>query len=100
MEEKKEHEFNSDLNPSNSFYRQLGQFSAEKARGLSEDYSYFYRAMVRIREAAVEGKRHIEIYCQLTQSDVDRIEAMGYTISTKEDMDEITNIYETVKITW
>ena len=100
MEDQKELEFNSDLNPSNSFYRQLGQFSAEKARGLSEDYSYFYRAMKEIRDIAKSGRRRALFIDVLTSDNVDRIEAMGYTISSKENLDETTNIYETVKITW
>ena len=100
MEEKKDLEFNSDLNPSNSFYRSLSQFSAEKARSCSEGYSYFYRAMKEIKEIAGSGRRSALFTEVLTSDNVDRIEAMGYTISSKENLDETTNIYETVKITW
>lgn len=100
MEEKKELEFNMDLNPSNSFYRALSQFSAEEARFYSEDYSYFYRAMKEIMDIAKSGRRSALFTEVLTSDNVDRIEAMGYTISSKENLDETTNIYETVKITW
>lgn len=100
MEEKKELEFNRDLNPSDPHERMLCDLSADKARSNSKKYSYFYDAMNRINYASGHGLRSIEFEERLTTADVDRIEAMGYTISSKENLDETTNIYETVKITW
>lgn len=100
MGEKKELELNNDLNHPSSYYHSLSQFSAEKARSCSESYFYFYEAMRKITQVAGGAKRSVEFENRLTAADVDRIEAMGYTISSKENLDETTNIYETVKITW
>ena len=56
--------------------------------------------MKEIKEIAGSGRRSALFTEVLTSDNVDRIEAMGYTISSKENLDETTNIYETVKITW